>query len=184
MSGYKTDYVFPAAGTCCGSFSVYWTGQKGVATPESMGVPKWSGTPEENTQMVRAAMRFFGATDVSVGELNERTKKFVSTYPQGGDVKYLDNWPPPDTYIKKIVFEDVDQGYSTDTKYVIPNKPLYCITYSLKCSSRFPELPFQYNKRASLFLHCKSRNWLWGKYARPDSCAEPSFSRSYSCSRR
>ncbi|PKH45628.1 reductive dehalogenase [Dehalococcoides mccartyi] len=134
MGGYKSDYVFPAAGTCCGSYPVYWTGQKGTATPESLGVPKWSGTPEENTQMVRAAMRFFGATDVSVGEMNEKTKKFVSTYPQGGDVKYLNSWPPPDTYIKKIVFEDVDKGYTTDTKYVIPNKPLYCITYTVPMS--------------------------------------------------
>ena len=134
MGGYTSNYVFPPAGTCCGSFSVYWTGVKGTATPESLGVPKWQGTPEENTQMIRAAMRFFGATDVSVGEINSKTKNLISLYGQGGDVKYVNAWPPPDNYIKKIVFEDVDKGYTTDIKYVIPNKPLWGITYTVPMS--------------------------------------------------
>ena len=47
-------------------------GRQKVATPESRGVPKWTGTPEEATAMLRAAMVFFGAMDFGTEEINKK----------------------------------------------------------------------------------------------------------------
>lgn len=50
-------------------------GPKRAHTPERLGVPKWQGTPEENTRMLRAAMRFYGASDIGTSELDSKHKK-------------------------------------------------------------------------------------------------------------
>ncbi|MCK5428870.1 MAG: hypothetical protein KAI94_05335, partial [Anaerolineales bacterium] len=36
-----------------------------LMTPESMGVPPWQGTPEDNAMMMRAALKMFGASQVA-----------------------------------------------------------------------------------------------------------------------
>ncbi|PVV82619.1 reductive dehalogenase [Dehalogenimonas alkenigignens] len=111
-----------------------WDGIKKVKTPEQRGVPKWTGTPEENTRIFRAALVFLGATDVGINELDEHHKKLVCTHPQSVSASYLTKWPPPDTVNKRIVFEDVQEGYKTDEKYVIPNKPLWAVTFTIPMS--------------------------------------------------
>jgi len=42
--------------------------------PQEMGVPRYEGSPEENSRMVRSALRQFGADQVGFVELNDRTR--------------------------------------------------------------------------------------------------------------
>ena len=44
-------------------------------TPEDYGVPKYEGTPEENSRMLRTAGRIMGAADMGFVKLDEKTKK-------------------------------------------------------------------------------------------------------------
>ncbi|AII61463.1 reductive dehalogenase [Dehalococcoides mccartyi] len=101
-----------------------------VITPEEQGLPKYQGTPEENTRMMRAAMRFFGAGQVSVWQLEESTtKKLIYAWDRGT------LWGLPyGTYgssCKPYVFEDVEKSYETDSKYVIANNCKYVISYTV-----------------------------------------------------
>ena len=94
----------------------HYAGPKLAKTPEERGVPKWTGTPEEATHMLRAAMRFFGATDVYPGELNGTHRNIVNATDRS----------------KPIIFEDVDDGYDDGKKYTLPaNKELFEIGYSI-----------------------------------------------------
>lgn len=77
-------------------------------TPQDYGVPKYQGTPEENSKMLRTAGRILGAADMGFVKLNERTKKLLYGY---------------------IRFEDVEKGYTDKAKgeLVLPNKDLWVI---------------------------------------------------------
>ncbi len=81
--------------------TMYWT-------PEHYGVPKYEGTPEENSRMLRAAGRFLGAADMGFVKLDARTKKLLYGV---------------------IQFEDVEKGYvrSDGVKILPANKDLYVI---------------------------------------------------------
>ena len=90
-----------------------------LITPESMGVPPWQGTPEDNAMMMRAALKMFGASQVAFLELDEYNKKFI--YSVDNDSKRLD-------------FEDVDQAYEEETRRVIPNKARWVIVFTVQMS--------------------------------------------------
>ena len=69
-----------------------------AATPEELGVPKWQGTPEENTRMLRAAMRFLGASEVGMSEMDAHHKKLIGLYGDNISQRYWPfgsspNWP-------------------------------------------------------------------------------------------
>jgi len=95
-------------------------------TPETMGVPKWQGTPEENSRLLLAATRLFGAGELGFAELDStwRNKLVALTEREGGQVST--KWigtdpakiPPPD--VTPIVYEDVPKAYYTSEKWVIP----------------------------------------------------------------
>jgi len=55
-----------------------WGGQ--LLSPEKLGVPRWEGTPEENSRMIRAVARNFGASQVGFVELDEHGRKLVYSY--------------------------------------------------------------------------------------------------------
>ena len=96
--------------------SPLFAGPKLTKTPEERGVPKWTGSPEEATHMLRAAMRFFGASAVYPGELNGTHRNLINATDRN----------------KPIVFEDVEDGYETNEKFVLPaNKELFEIGYSI-----------------------------------------------------
>ncbi len=97
----------------------YYLGPQTAETPEDLGVPKWEGSPEEASRIIRSAMRHFGAGTVTFMELNEKTKKLVYSHDPDG---------------KEIVFEDVDEAYETEEKRVIPNKCKYVIVWSVQMS--------------------------------------------------
>lgn len=90
-----------------------------VTTPDEIGMPKWEGTQAEAARIIRVAMRQFGATQVGFIYLNEDTQKLIYSVDRDG---------------KEIVFEDVDKGYETDNKRVIPKKARWVIIYTLRLS--------------------------------------------------
>jgi epoxyqueuosine reductase len=99
---------------------------KGIKTPEQNGLPKWTGTPEEGSRMLRAASVFFGAGAMGSSELQ---KKLVFTYMKSGaadgrtanDATYITSWPPPAVVGPKIDFENVAKGYETTERKVLPD---------------------------------------------------------------
>lgn len=88
-------------------------------TPEERGVPKWTGTPEEASRIIRAAMRHFGAGTVAFLELDDNTRKLV----YGND---------PDG--KELVFTDDPVASETETQRFIPNSCKYVIVYTMQMS--------------------------------------------------
>ena len=77
-------------------------------TPEEYGVPRYEGTPEENSQMLRVAGRILGASDMGFVQLDKNIKKLLY-----GNIR----------------FEKVDKGYEdkkTDS-FVLPDKELWAI---------------------------------------------------------
>ncbi len=76
-------------------------------TPQELDVPRYEGSPEENSRMIRTAARIFGAFDVGFVKLNQRTKKLL---------------------YGNILFQDVDEGFDPgDGTLVLPDKDLWVI---------------------------------------------------------
>jgi len=111
------------------------TGVTLAKTPEQLGVPKWTGTPEEASKILVAATRLFGAGMLGFAELDSTWRnKLVATHSDRykDRAKYADlsvPYPPPDSESCYFVFEDVDRGYETGEygKKVIPTKPMWVI---------------------------------------------------------
>ncbi|KTB49240.1 reductive dehalogenase [Dehalogenimonas alkenigignens] len=109
-------------------------GPQRAKTPEQLGVPKWEGTPEENTKMLRAAMKLYGAQDIGVSKLDDHHKKLVGTH--GDNISYS-YYPPkfnvPTTVTKPMVFADVPTGYvdSATGTFYIPNKDMWEVTFTI-----------------------------------------------------
>jgi hypothetical protein len=91
-----------------------------AAIPDDLECPCYDGTPEENTRMVRAAAKLFGAASVGVIELDEHTRKLIYS---------IDGWDN-----RKWQFEDVDKAYETEGKKVIPYKAQWVIAYTIRMS--------------------------------------------------
>ena len=106
-----------------------------VATPESLGVPKWVGTPEENLKMVIAATRLYGYAEVGANNLDSTWRDKLVAYNEkgsGGGSKYIDYDPAdiPASAARPIVYENVDDPYYTSEKWVIPtNKDLNVVYF-------------------------------------------------------
>ena len=88
--------------------------------PEDFSYPRYEGTPEENTRMVRAAAKIYGAASVGVVELDENTRKLFYSF---------DGWDG-----RKWEFEDVDKAYETKKKKVIPYQAKWVIVYTVRMS--------------------------------------------------
>lgn len=95
-----------------------WAGE--IFSPEDLVVPRYEGTPEENSRLIRAALRHFGADQVGFVELNDRTRKLIYAFDAQDQ--------------KAIEFEDVEIGYETDTKRVLPYKAQWVIVFSIQMS--------------------------------------------------
>lgn len=86
-----------------------------VMTPELREVQKYSGSPEEAAQLIKAAARYFGAATVGTTYLDRR---HIHSRERG----------------KRIVFEPVKQPYENKEKLVIPDDCNYAISLSVQMS--------------------------------------------------
>jgi epoxyqueuosine reductase len=106
------------------------SGKITAATPESLGVPKWQASPEENSKMVVAAIRLFGMAEAGFNNLDSTWRtKLVAFNEKGSSTgsQWIDTPPAnvPASAARPIVYENVDQPYYTTEKWVIPaNKDL------------------------------------------------------------
>ncbi len=79
------------------------------------GSPRWEGTPEENSHMMRVVSRLMGAGRVGFGQLHEATTKKMVQLNAG------------DAGSNNIVFEDVPKPYAATGKWVMPNSCRYLL---------------------------------------------------------
>jgi reductive dehalogenase len=95
-------------------------GPQFVSTPEERGTSKWTGTPEDATALLSAAMRFFGAAQVGVVEIESGTteKLIYGIDPDG----------------KQVVISNEDQPYEDDEKRVIHKDARWIIVWSMQMS--------------------------------------------------
>ncbi len=93
---------------------------KEIQGPDKLGVAKWTGTPEEASAMVTAALRHLGAGTVGFVELDTRTTEKL-IYAQDPDKK-------------ELVFADVEQPSETATQRVIPKKARWVIVWTIPMS--------------------------------------------------
>jgi reductive dehalogenase len=90
----------------------YSWGSLGVSSkPE--GVPVWEGSPDEAAGIVRKAGLYYGADDLGFCELDER---WIYSHTVDG---------------RSIVFEDVEEGYVTEEKAVIPRSHRWMIAVTV-----------------------------------------------------
>jgi reductive dehalogenase len=118
-------------------------------SPEELGVPRWEGIPEENSRMIRAVLRHFGADQIGFVELNKRHRKFIY------EVDALDG--------KALMFENVEQAYETEKKRVIPDKAKWVIVFSIQMSEdlikrRSGLAPSAFSSSASGAAYGQARN--------------------------
>ena len=84
-------------------------------TPEDYGVPKYEGTPEENSRMLRVAGRILGSADMGFVKLDSNIKKLLY-----GNIR----------------FENVEKGYDAGHHtYVLPDRDLWAICSVIPQSS-------------------------------------------------
>jgi len=110
-------------------------GPRNVSTPESVGFPRYEGTPEENAKMVRAFLRVHGCSEVSFVELDtDTTEKLIYKCDAAG-IPYL--------------IQDVDQPVESleegNSYRVIPKKARWVIVYAMRMADEL-------NRRAPTYL--------------------------------
>ena len=90
----------------------YSWGALGVARKPG-GVPRWEGTREKAAKIIAKASKYFGAAGVGFTGID---KRWVYTHARFG---------------REIVFEDVEEGYLTDEKAVIPESHRWVIALTV-----------------------------------------------------
>lgn len=76
--GYTTKDIALNAAVGFGRPAIQFMGPQKALTPEERGVPRYEGTPEENSRIITAALRHMGAGTVGFVELDpETTRKLV-----------------------------------------------------------------------------------------------------------
>ena len=116
-------------------------------TPESLGVPRWEGTPEENSRLVRAFLKLHGATSVSFVELEtETTEKLIYAYDTGvGEAQG-----------PRIDILDVDQPLDNPKEgfRVLPKKARWAIVYTLRMADELMKRPItQFSQRSHNYMY-------------------------------
>jgi epoxyqueuosine reductase len=94
-------------------------GPQTALQPQERGLARWEASPEENTAMLKTAMRQMGAGTIGIVHLNERTRKLIYSVDLDG---------------KPIVFDDVQRGYEDDDKRVIPTHAEWVVVYTVQMS--------------------------------------------------
>jgi reductive dehalogenase len=138
-----------------------FTGPQSSPTPEDLEVPRWEGTPEENSRLVRAFLRLHGADQVGFVELDtDTTEKLIYAYDtglgeaQGPRIDILDVDQPED---------NLKEGYR-----VLPKKARWAIVYTMRMADELMKRPissiggrshtYMYNLRS--LLQAQLQNFL------------------------
>jgi epoxyqueuosine reductase len=116
--GYSTRDIALYRASGIGATQSY-LGPTNVSTPEDVGIARWEGTPEENSEMIRAALRAFGAATVGFLELDENTEKLIYSIDPDG---------------KELVFTDDTVAEETDEQRTIPREARYVIVWTVQMS--------------------------------------------------
>ena len=118
--GYTLKDRALQSGVGAGGADRSFLGPQTAKTPEDLGVAKWTGTPEEASQIVTAALRHFGAATVGFVELDPNTteKLIYSVDPDGKEMKIL----------------DVDEPAEDETSRTIPKKARWVVVYTVQMS--------------------------------------------------
>jgi hypothetical protein len=124
-----------------------YMGPQTSPTPESLEVPRWEATPEENSRMMRAFLKLHGATSVSFVELDtETTEKLVYAYDTGvGEAQG-----------PRIDILDVDQpeDHTAEGYRVLPKKARYVIVYTLRMADELMKRPItQFSQRSHNYMY-------------------------------
>jgi len=82
-------------------------------TRKPEGVPRWEGSPEKAARIVAKAGKFYGAVSIGFTELD---KRWVYSHNSDG---------------RPIVFEDVEEGYVTEEKAVIPESHRWVVAITV-----------------------------------------------------
>jgi reductive dehalogenase len=90
----------------------YGWGSLGVAV-KPKEISRWEGTPEKAAKIITKAAKYFGAGDVGFTILD---KRWVYSYSRYG---------------KKIVFDEVEEGFVTNDMAVIPNSHKWVIAMTV-----------------------------------------------------
>lgn len=122
----------------------YYLGPQTVETPEDLGIPKWTGTPEEAAKMLRAAMRHFGASMVTFHKLTDDTRKFIYSHDPDG---------------KELIFTDEEEAYETEEARFIPKKCEWVISYAMHMS-------FETLRRSPTHTACQTTLATYGRSRR------------------
>lgn len=88
-------------------------------TPAEQGLESWQGSAEENTALLKVAMRQMGASTVGVVRLDDNTRKLIYSVDHDG---------------KRIEFEDIERAYEDDDKRVIPYRAQWVVVYTVQMS--------------------------------------------------
>ena len=91
-----------------------------IKTPEEAGIAKWEGTPEENSEMIRAALRAFGAATVGFVELDEKSEKLIYAIDPDGK--------------EMVISENQDVPEENETQRIIPKKARWAIVWTIQMS--------------------------------------------------
>ncbi|UCD45331.1 MAG: reductive dehalogenase [Candidatus Bathyarchaeota archaeon] len=123
VPGYTlVDYSFSGAALTAAQASHSGRGQMnsgfyswsslGVAVkPE--GVPRWEGTPQEASKILKKAGKYYGASGM---EFCETDRRWIYSHTGDG---------------RPIVFEDVEEGYVTEEKAVIPDSHRWTVAITV-----------------------------------------------------
>jgi epoxyqueuosine reductase len=120
-------------------------GSQKARTPEDLGVPKWTGTPEEASMMVRAALRHYGAATVGFVELEtDTTEKLIYSIDPDG---------------KQMIIDDVDEPMEDDETRTIPKKARWAIVYTVQMSEQtFETAPTPLYSQTTTLTYRRARN--------------------------
>ncbi|MBK8027222.1 MAG: reductive dehalogenase [Chloroflexi bacterium] len=95
-------------------------GPDNVMKPEENGLAPWTGSPEDASEMIRAALRAFGAATVGFVELDENTEKLI--YAIDPDGKEL------------VISEEAEVAEETETQRIIPKAARWVIVWTVQMS--------------------------------------------------
>jgi len=110
-ASYTADHTFDGVRSRMDRGFYSWSPLGFTRKPDA--VPRWEESPEDASRVVTKAAKFYGAVSVGFCELDRR---WIYSHTRDG---------------KEFVFEDVEEGYVTDEKAVIPNSHKWIVAMTV-----------------------------------------------------